>query len=174
MHASPRHTPYLAHIAVLAVTLALVATGCPKRIGDGCTQNIECSLNADRRCDLAQPGGYCTIPECDRDRCPDQAMCIEFDSNVPRLARRFCMKTCNDTTECRSGYVCVQPQVRAPATCEPIDAASFTPCTRLLDTTCATGATCPTGARLPTWPTGYCVELTSGSDAGADAGVHDP
>ncbi|MEI8259605.1 MAG: hypothetical protein WCJ30_28400 [Deltaproteobacteria bacterium] len=160
--AHPRSTQYLSRIAALAVTLALVAAGCPKRIGDGCTQSIECSLNADRRCDLAQPGGYCTIPECDPDRCPDQAMCIEFVSNVSRLARRFCMQNCNVSSECRSGYTCVRPQVLAPATCPPIDptnTASYPPCNRLLDT-----------ARVATLPTGYCVETTSTSDAG----VHDP
>jgi len=148
----------------LAATLALFATGCPRRIGDGCTQNIDCSLNADRRCDLAQPGGYCTIPECDPDRCPDQAMCVEFDSNVTRLARRFCMHTCNTDGDCRGGYVCTAPTVNATTACPPFDPntqASFPACNRLVDT-----------MRTPDLPTKYCVVMGAVNDAGAggDAG----
>jgi hypothetical protein len=128
--------------------------------------NIECSFNADRQCDLAQPGGYCTVPECDPDRCPDEAMCVEFDSNAPRLARRYCMKTCNVDGDCRGGYVCTHPTVGAMGECPPYSPttqASFPVCHRLLDT-----------HRTPSMPTGYCIERgTTMSPTPTDAGNAD-
>lgn len=136
----------LAALLVLALPAFLV--GCPRRIGDGCTTSIECSINADRRCDTAQPSGYCTIPECDPDRCPDEALCVEFYANVPRLARRFCMHSCRTDGDCRGGYTCVQPTYSGGIAC-PVsdsDAAVSTSCTRALDT-----------QRRPDQPTGYCV-----------------
>ncbi len=136
---------------------ALALAGCPKRIGDGCTNNIDCSLNADRLCDLAQPSGYCTISGCEPDRCPDDAMCIEFNANSPRLSSRACMHSCNVDNDCRTGYICTRPIDPACLTMP----ASFPVCHRLLDT-----------HRSPSLPTGYCVENGGTSSTPADAG-HD-
>ncbi len=73
----------------------VAAAGCGHKIGDSCTQNVDCSPLGDRFCDLASPGGYCTIQGCDvmRDAngnpllnsdgtpqtsCPDEAVCVRF------------------------------------------------------------------------------------------------
>ena len=77
--------------AVLVVAAALVVTagGCSRKIGDGCTSNVECSPLGDRFCDLASPGGYCTIEGCDIDTCPDSAACIRFFSLKKGQARCY-------------------------------------------------------------------------------------
>jgi hypothetical protein len=91
------------------VVLALALLGCPKQIGDSCSLSSDCSINADRICDLAQPGGYCTVPGCEANGCPSEAMCISFDAHAPRLRRRYCMLGCNGNADCRDGYRCVPP-----------------------------------------------------------------
>jgi hypothetical protein len=148
---------------LLIAAAALALSGCPRRIGDGCTQNIDCSLNADRTCDLAQLGGYCTIRQCDPNRCPDNAMCIEFDSNVPRLARRYCMSTCNTNGDCRGGYMCARPTVGPDGTCptyDPATQASAPVCNKLLDTDLFVGDAGSADAGLVSGArTGYCVEM---------------
>ena len=58
----------------------LVAAACNRQIGDGCATNVECSPLGDRFCDLASPGGYCTVEGCDSTSCPDSAVCIRFFS----------------------------------------------------------------------------------------------
>ena len=48
----------------------------------------DCSATGDRQCDLAQPSGYCTVPGCEANGCPSEAMCVSFDAHAPRLRRR--------------------------------------------------------------------------------------
>jgi hypothetical protein len=67
--------------STLLVLLTLVAaSGCGKKIGDGCTLNTDCDPYGQRICDLAPPGGYCTIEGCDdvTNKCPGEAACIRF------------------------------------------------------------------------------------------------
>jgi hypothetical protein len=60
-------------LAVLALTSA-----CGHSIGDSCTTNVDCSPLGDRFCDVAPPGGYCTIEDCGPTSCPSEAACIRF------------------------------------------------------------------------------------------------
>ncbi|HEY5959392.1 MAG TPA: hypothetical protein VIV60_22695 [Polyangiaceae bacterium] len=103
----------------LAVLLAVVSTlvGCGTEIGAKCTTGTDCSQTGGRVCDTTMPSGYCTIPNCDPDSCPDEAACIAFvtgPSTAPvcqelhetRTVRAFCMRRCSSQGDCRSGYVC--------------------------------------------------------------------
>ena len=117
---------------VLAIVVAASA-GCGKEIGDSCVVSSDCSPNGDRQCDISQKEGYCTIMGCDFSTCPEEAVCVRFftggftnkkcdqspdqcsldelcDLNlncVPRSSEvRYCMKTCDSTSDCRDGYEC--------------------------------------------------------------------
>lgn len=114
----------------LAVALvgALAALGCKPDIGDKCSTSTDCSQMGDRLCDISQPGGYCTIYNCEPREsnasaaCPDNASCIAFGaepSSVPGCQtalgsvpyqRTFCMKICKNNNDCRDGYVCEDPE----------------------------------------------------------------
>src|SRR5690606_9214892 len=96
-------------LAAVAASAALGLTACAPVVGDGCDNSIDCSVNGDRFCDLAQPGGYCTVVGCDPDACPDDAVCVEWRFEPRRLAESWCMRSCKKTSSCdRSGsYACV-------------------------------------------------------------------
>lgn len=104
--------PYLL-VAVLA--LAAVAVGCKPKIGDSCSISTDCSINGDRLCDTTQPGGYCTMFNCEPGTCPiDEAVCVAFYDTIcqdpratPRFERTFCMARCDDDSDCRGGYACI-------------------------------------------------------------------
>lgn len=97
--------------------LALLAA-CKPEIGDDCELSTDCSASGDRLCDSTQPGGYCTIFGCDPGGCPEEAVCVAFNSQVSdvaacqdpqgasRFLRSFCMRRCDSDEDCRSGYVC--------------------------------------------------------------------
>jgi hypothetical protein len=131
---APRLRALAAFVAVLASFVAL-PMGCARRIGDGCSLDTDCSINNDRRCDTSQPGGYCTVAECDRNSCPDDSLCVEFFSDVARRARRFCMAPCNVDGDCRGGYTCQAPSVQGLFTsCPPATMLNpDTGCTRVVD-----------------------------------------
>jgi hypothetical protein len=89
---------------------------------------VDCSQLGDRLCDTTQPGGYCTIFNCEPDKCPeDESACVAFDYELdpacrsaddaewPRFQRTFCMKWCDDDSDCRDGYRCVLPQSQRAA-----------------------------------------------------------
>src|SRR6188474_1083103 len=95
------------------VILLLAATGCAPEIGDECTTSIDCSQQGDRLCDTTQPGGYCTIFNCEPDTCPeDDGVCVAFDPELDpacrvtddgrwaRFERTFCMAECEDNDDC--------------------------------------------------------------------------
>lgn len=87
--------------------LALCLVACAPKLGDNCERPAECSVNGDRVCDTSQPGGYCTIPNCAADTCPDDGVCVRFQPDEPRLARSWCMAECGNTRDCdRDRYVC--------------------------------------------------------------------
>jgi hypothetical protein len=105
-------------IALLAVMLGAVsALGCTPKIGDDCSSSTDCSLRGDRLCDTTQPGGYCTVFNCEPGTCPDEAQCVAFDSTLdplcsepyatPRFQRTFCLKRCKSNGDCRGGYTCL-------------------------------------------------------------------
>jgi uncharacterized membrane protein YgcG len=105
----------------VAVTIALAATGCTPKIGDECGTVLDCSTTGDRLCDLTQPGGYCTLFNCEPDTCPEEANCVLFrgeldpacgtvdDGRFGRFGQTFCMRRCEEVSDCRAGYDCVRP-----------------------------------------------------------------
>lgn len=98
-------TPPRPLLAALVFALAFPAA-CKKVIGDSCSVNSDCSISGDRVCDLSQSGGYCTVPACEPDSCPDNGVCVYFDAHTPRLRRRYCMAGCRGDDDCNSGYRC--------------------------------------------------------------------
>ena len=105
---------------VLPFFAALIGslTGCTPKIGNACTISTDCSQLGDRLCDGTQPGGYCTVFNCEPDGCPD-SICVAFDPKLdpacqnadqgrsPRFERTFCLKPCGANSDCRDGYACV-------------------------------------------------------------------
>jgi hypothetical protein len=104
--------------AVLLALLGLAALGCTPHIGDECTVSTNCSTAGDRLCDITEPGGYCTIFNCEPDSCPDDALCINFGTALSPVdqcyssqgnspyQRSFCMAACSVDSDCRGGYSC--------------------------------------------------------------------
>jgi hypothetical protein len=71
---------------------------------------MDCDINGTRICDLASPGGYCTIQGCDVGTCPaGEGSCVQFRADEPRLTDSFCMYSCSSNSDCRTdeGYRCV-------------------------------------------------------------------
>jgi hypothetical protein len=99
------------------------AVGCSPKIGDSCSVSTDCSATGDRLCDITEPGGYCTVFNCEPDSCPDDAACINFGTTlsvgpVPGCTvaqgdspyqRSFCMASCTSDSDCRGGYKCLEP-----------------------------------------------------------------
>lgn len=111
-------------VAAVAV-LGWGSMGCSPQIGSSCTLSTDCSSQGDRVCDTSQPGGYCTILNCNSFSCPDHAVCVAFESTLPgcdplapysdyqqpsRTSVAFCMEHCGNDSDCRSGYVCRNPR----------------------------------------------------------------
>jgi hypothetical protein len=96
---------------------AVFLPGCGPDIGDACASSVDCSQQEARLCDTTQPGGYCTVFNCEPDSCPD-SVCVGFnpvldlacgahdDARWPRFSRTFCMAGCSATSDCRSEYSC--------------------------------------------------------------------
>lgn len=123
-------SPFFSPADKLRVLLlgACLAFGCKPQIGDKCTVSTDCSQTGDRLCDISQPGGYCTVFNCEPKgsnaaaACPKEASCIAYasdPSSVPGCesalgatpyTRTFCMKTCDNGHDCRDGYVCADPE----------------------------------------------------------------
>lgn len=86
--------------------VGVFGSGCSRTIGDACANNVECSALGDRFCDVASPGGYCTVEGCDQNSCPDSSACVRFFSlqkgrascNVRKVTRASCPS--NDSAEC--------------------------------------------------------------------------
>ena len=132
---SLRVAPLRSHLAFLGFAALALAAGCSPKIGDNCTVSTDCSATGDRLCDITEPGGYCTVFNCEPDSCPDDAACINFgstlsvgDPNVPGNAdggvlagctasqdnspyqRSFCLASCESDGDCRGGYRCIEPE----------------------------------------------------------------
>jgi hypothetical protein len=119
-------------LTLTCLAVAMLAAGCDAKIGDSCSSSTDCSPSNTRICDLASPGGYCTVGGCDVGTCPDDAICVQYFSVVnvdrtcagpadctldeictvggkcaPRSSEvRFCMNGCGSHGDCRSGYEC--------------------------------------------------------------------
>lgn len=101
---------------VLAAALAVGMSGCKPEIGDDCSVSTDCSSTGDRLCDTTQPGGYCTIFNCEPGTCPEEAICVGFSTSSSkvcedpqsdgRLQRTYCLRSCGSNDDCRSGYEC--------------------------------------------------------------------
>jgi hypothetical protein len=116
----------------------LLAFGCTPSIGDACKLHTDCSATGDRICEPNLPGGYCTIFNCEPDKCPDDAACVAFGAALStkpecasqqsqRLERTFCMKTCSSPGDCRGGYACVSLEHPADQTTNPWGATVLDP-----------------------------------------------
>jgi hypothetical protein len=92
---------------LLMTAVLLLASGCAPKLGDECENAFECSANNTRVCDETQPGGYCTIPDCEPESCGDEGYCVRFNPQQPRLSRDWCMAKCSNNDDCgRKSYVC--------------------------------------------------------------------
>lgn len=92
---------------IAAVALGGIA-GCAPAIGDSCGASFDCSVNGDRVCDVARPGGACTVYACEADNCPDEAVCVRWRPDPTRLSFTACMQRCEVDENCRmdEGYRC--------------------------------------------------------------------
>jgi hypothetical protein len=101
----------------------LFLLGCQPSIGDHCIQSTDCSATGERLCDTSQPNGYCTIFNCQPNRCPSGSGCVATnpsafgcpydDRHAPsRFSRQLCLKTCTQDSDCREGegYGCIVPE----------------------------------------------------------------
>jgi hypothetical protein len=86
----------------------LSSWGCSRTIGDACISNVECSALGDRYCDVASPGGYCTVEGCDELSCPDSSTCVRFFSL--QKGRQSCDAHKQVRTDCPAGQEsCCKP-----------------------------------------------------------------
>jgi hypothetical protein len=110
--------------AVLPSAVAMgPLTGCTPSIGDSCALSTDCASDGTRVCDTAEPGGYCTVLNCTGNNlgstCPDNALCVLFNDNVPgcpfsarspaRTGQAECRNSCNTDSDCRASYLCASP-----------------------------------------------------------------
>src|SRR5262245_47245209 len=65
MHPAPRLCTLRALACLALAGVSTLVSGCGHKVGDPCKANVDCSALGDRFCDVAAPGGYCTIEGCD-------------------------------------------------------------------------------------------------------------
>lgn len=106
---------------LMTAALAWLSTGCTPDIGDPCHLPSDCSASGDRICDTTFKGGYCTQFNCEPGDCPEDSVCVAFlqfgssapecqdTQETPRFQRTFCMKSCDQKSDCRTdeGYKCI-------------------------------------------------------------------
>lgn len=90
----------------IILVVLVVGGGCGPEIGDACSDPLDCSTDGSRFCDDTQPDGYCLIPSCRADECPEEAVCVRFSENDER-GRTFCLRHCASNSDCRGGYECI-------------------------------------------------------------------
>ena len=102
-----------------ALLVFVLLLGCQPGIGDECQTSADCGAAGDRLCDITQPGGYCTIFNCEPGTCPEDATCVLFSANPSTVAgcedasgtspyqRSFCVKLCEGEGDCRGSYNCI-------------------------------------------------------------------
>lgn len=101
---SVRGLSVLSGIVLLGILGVFCQSGCSRTIGDACKNNVECSALGDRYCDVASPGGYCTVEGCDQTSCPDSAVCVRFFSL--QKGRQSCDATKVIRPDCSGGDCC--------------------------------------------------------------------
>jgi hypothetical protein len=118
--------------------LVLVMLGCQPEIGDACNLHTDCSSSGDRLCDPTMKGGYCTIFNCEPGGCPEEAVCVAYQTvasteaecrdpaSGARLVRTFCMRSCSSDGDCRSGYSCIDLSDGNPWGAEVVETGSRT------------------------------------------------
>ncbi len=119
----------------LLVPLLALLVACTPQVGNKCTLSTDCSQLGDRLCDTTQPGGYCTVFNCEPDQCPS-SVCVAFGQVLdpacgatvggrwPRFQRSFCLAACNGDGDCRDQYQCVDlssPQNQIARSAEVVD-----------------------------------------------------
>jgi hypothetical protein len=96
--------PAVAFIVAGAVGSAWL-TGCTPVIGDSCVLSTDCASDGTRVCDTSEPGGYCTVLNCTGNAlgavCPDYAVCIDFQPNVPGCPANVRSPSRTSYSECR-------------------------------------------------------------------------
>ncbi|WP_437778558.1 hypothetical protein [Sorangium sp. So ce1097] len=110
--------PLLVLVGIVGASSLLA--GCGPQVGDECVTSLDCVQQEQQLfCDTTQPGGYCTVFNCEPNGCSGSSACVAFNpvldqacgalENVrwPRFERTFCMATCDDDDDCRGGYACV-------------------------------------------------------------------
>ena len=102
----------------LISAITLLAVGCGNEIGDSCSISTDCSTSGDRICDRSQPGGYCTVPGCDHDTCPENSVCIRFFTSV--MNNVTCDAATEDvsTNDCAPEELCTLSGLCAPRSAE--------------------------------------------------------
>ena len=108
-----RHPGASTVLAPLLLCFALAA--CQRGIGDACETALRCSTSGTRLCDQTQPGGYCTLANCDVDTCPEESACVRFwphvnrEQDSARVGVNYCMRKCTKRSDCRDseGYDCL-------------------------------------------------------------------
>ncbi|MEZ4372638.1 MAG: hypothetical protein R3B07_17570 [Polyangiaceae bacterium] len=107
----------MTRVRTWSLVVALLGAACSPEIGDDCVVSTDCSSVGDRLCDTSQPGGYCTIFNCEPGTCPDDSVCVSFHNALSgafcqadndRFQRPFCMAPCSGDGDCRGGYGCVE------------------------------------------------------------------
>ena len=100
MRPAPSRSAVCAAACLTLAGLGALSGGCGRKVGDACTANVDCSTLGDRFCDVAAPGGYCTIEGCDVrqnekgeivDSCQnvaDESICVRFFTQEPTRACR--------------------------------------------------------------------------------------
>jgi hypothetical protein len=111
-------------LAAGAIFVLGSVVACKPEIGDECGVSTDCSAAGERLCDITQPGGYCTIFNCEPGTCPEESVCINWSSQPSTVAgcadpqgaspfkRVFCMKKCESNDDCRTGYQCIDMNKR--------------------------------------------------------------
>jgi hypothetical protein len=124
-------------VPLLFIAFALSAGACSREIGDDCSTAADCDPKGSRVCDLSQPGGYCTVVNCDENSCPSESACIRFFP-IPYLSKG-CNPVCEDlpcladpaadghcpaacpygpTNDCSSEEICLDGGMCAPRATE--------------------------------------------------------
>jgi hypothetical protein len=87
-------------LALSVVLLGLAAGACTPAIGDPCASSLECPESS--TCDTSAVNGYCLSYDCEYGGCPDDSVCVRFDTFTA------CMASCSVDGDCRTaeGFVC--------------------------------------------------------------------
>jgi hypothetical protein len=156
----------------LLLPFVLFVAGCAPDIGDACEISTDCSQGGERLCDVASPGGYCTVFDCEAGKCPEEGSCVVFGASPSTVMacsadptgsvpsqRSFCMLTCEDSSDCRQaeGYVCTDPTTLGATN---VDGAGRK--------VCMFGS--PASQPKPTGPGEVCIAETPMAGAGGGGG----